>query len=153
MGSLCELTCFYDKAQIEKGGKKPVKQIYIPSWSTILGPSSTKTYGYWKLHYNVLDLEIGRNYFISRKIALRPHVGLRGVWIDLDYTANYASEWTFQTLPAATAISLAANTAFKATNDFEGIGVRSGGDLMWHFSDISASAQNSLQRFFTDALM
>lgn len=34
----------------------------------------------WKLHFNSGLWEIGRSFFISPKLILRPHVGLRGVW-------------------------------------------------------------------------
>jgi hypothetical protein len=127
-------TCFYDKATIRRGSRTSLVQTYTPSWSPILGPLVTRIHGAWNLHYNVLDLSVGRNYFISRKVALRPHVGLRGVWINLDYQAHYTSTLTALTSPSNDATS-ASSTAFKATNDFEGIGVRSGADLMWHFSN------------------
>ncbi|MES2345809.1 MAG: Lpg1974 family pore-forming outer membrane protein [Chlamydiota bacterium] len=128
-------TFFYDKAKIEKGTKNSFITNYIPSWSPILGPTSPRISGNWNLNYNTLDLEIGRNYFISSKIALRPHVGLRGVWIDIDYKAKYVGTWAVATLPTGVVQYAASKTMFKASNDFEGIGVRSGADLLWHFSD------------------
>jgi hypothetical protein len=34
----------------------------------------------WRLHFNVLDLELGRNFFISSKLLIRPHYGFKGTW-------------------------------------------------------------------------
>jgi hypothetical protein len=35
----------------------------------------------WKLNLNMVDLEMGREFFVSKWLTLRPHVGLRGAWI------------------------------------------------------------------------
>lgn len=34
----------------------------------------------WTLHFNALDLEIGRNFYISPRITLRPTFGIKGTW-------------------------------------------------------------------------
>ncbi len=35
----------------------------------------------WNLHYNVLDLQLGRNFYISKHLTLCPFASLRGAWI------------------------------------------------------------------------
>lgn len=34
----------------------------------------------WTLHFNTLDFEIGRNFYISPRITLRPNFGIKGTW-------------------------------------------------------------------------
>ncbi len=36
-----------------------------------------------------LDLELGRNYFVSRTLSFRPHFGLRATWLDLTQRTNF----------------------------------------------------------------
>lgn len=43
----------------------------------------------WKLQFNSLDLELGRQFYISEKLALRPHAGLKGAWIHQDLKITY----------------------------------------------------------------
>lgn len=128
-------TYFFDKAKVSEATGNFLQTNYIPTWSPILGPVSLFASGNWDLHFNAIDLEIGRNYFISRKIALRPHVGLRGAWIDLDYNADYRGVWSFFTPISSATQFVAENTSFKADSTFKGIGVRGGSDFLWHFTD------------------
>ena len=77
----------------------------------------------WDLSFNVLDLELGRNYFISRYLTLRPHFGLKGAWMDNDFRTT--------------------NVSFTNPNDFVrqtidqdywGVGLRTGLDTVWYFN-------------------
>lgn len=34
----------------------------------------------WKLHFNVLDLELGRDFWISKRLSLRPFTGMKFSW-------------------------------------------------------------------------
>ena len=43
----------------------------------------------WDLHYNVIDLEIGRNFFLSKLLATRLFFGLKGTWINQDWSTRY----------------------------------------------------------------
>lgn len=36
--------------------------------------------GKWFLNFNVLDLEMGRNFYVSPRLMLRPFFGLKGTW-------------------------------------------------------------------------
>jgi hypothetical protein len=127
-------TYFRDKAHMSASTKNP-RKFFVPTWSNILGASANSPQASWTLNVNLLDLEIGRNYFISRKIALHPHVGLRGAWINQSYHADYTGAWFFSNLPGPVVNVARANTSFKAENNFKGIGVCTGADLMWHFTD------------------
>lgn len=61
--------------------------IEIDDLDTELVSANTK----WKLHFNVADLALGRNFFVSPKLALRPHFGLKSSWQTQKYNVNYNS--------------------------------------------------------------
>jgi hypothetical protein len=44
--------------------------------------------GKWELNYNTLDLELGRPYYVGKKVIFRPQIGLRGGWIDQKFDVN-----------------------------------------------------------------
>ena len=49
-------------------------------WTT--GATLSKSVrGYWGLNLNQIDLDMGREFFVSKWLTLRPHVGLRTDWI------------------------------------------------------------------------
>lgn len=86
--------------------------------------------GSWKLSYNVIDWEIGRNYFISQNLKLRPFVGLKGAWNKQTYTVRYD-----QVNTATQTASQAFETAIMTqTQKYWGIGIRAGMDTAWHFT-------------------
>ncbi len=58
----------------------------------------------WNLHFNQLDLDLGREFFVSKWLTLRPHFGLRTDWIHQTWNtkasgaitqckANYKDGW------------------------------------------------------------
>ncbi|HEX2579837.1 MAG TPA: Lpg1974 family pore-forming outer membrane protein [Rhabdochlamydiaceae bacterium] len=44
-----------------------------------------------KLNFQVLDWELGRSFYVSNSISLRPHVGLKGAWIKLTEGQTYTA--------------------------------------------------------------
>ncbi|MEI8300386.1 MAG: Lpg1974 family pore-forming outer membrane protein [Chlamydiota bacterium] len=86
----------------------------------------------WKLHFNNIDLELGRNFFVSPKLTLRPHFGLKGTWQTQRFNVAYNQVGT-----AFTLVSQAnATEAYTATNvqHYWGLGVRTGVDTSWMFT-------------------
>ncbi|HSX04437.1 MAG TPA: Lpg1974 family pore-forming outer membrane protein [Rhabdochlamydiaceae bacterium] len=84
---------------------------------------------HWNLHYNVVDLELGRTLCPSDCFSFTPLIGVRGGWISQSFKVQYL-------LPAyyigpepfnlfAPAILM------KAGWDFSGYGLRAGFDLNW----------------------
>lgn len=43
----------------------------------------------YKFTYYNLDLDLGRNYFVSKDLSFRPHFGLKNSWIDLKQNTQY----------------------------------------------------------------
>lgn len=81
----------------------------------------------WKLHFNVIDLELGRNMFVSRYLKIRPHFGLKGAWYDADYSVRYLNTLTPPT-------SAADSMYMSQDQDYWGVGIRTGFNTAWHFS-------------------
>lgn len=103
---------------------RPLTALWAPS---ILGPLATTAKAEWNLSYNIADLDLGRNYFVSRKLALHPYLGLRGAFIYQHYRANYTGVYQTDTS------SFSNKTKMSADNDFTAGGIRAGADFLWHF--------------------
>jgi len=80
---------------------------------------------HWKLHYNVLDFEFSRPFFLSKALAVRPFFGPRGAWIDQKIQAHYDIFPFFGTLLSA---------LVKSKNDYHAGGLRLGTDLDFYFT-------------------
>ncbi|NGX38105.1 MAG: hypothetical protein K1000chlam2_01276 [Chlamydiae bacterium] len=89
----------------------------------------TEASGRWQLDFNVVDLELGRNFFISRYLKLHPHFGLKGTWQDQDYQVDalgVAQEFQVQ--------DNRATSENKHHLEYWGIGILAGLDTTWHFN-------------------
>lgn len=94
----------------------------------------TSASAHWKVKYNVLDLEFGRNYFISRAFSLRPFFGFREAWIKQHLDASYQNRahdpFTMgfpRFFPA-----MLSNVYLK--NEFTGFGLRAGSHFNYYFT-------------------
>ena len=48
-----------------------------------------KLHAHWDLHLNQLDLDLGREFFVSKWLTLRPHFGIRTDWIHQKFKVDY----------------------------------------------------------------
>ncbi|MBS0621311.1 MAG: hypothetical protein JSS61_07660 [Verrucomicrobia bacterium] len=100
-----------------------------PVWAPLLmGFVADSASAKWHMHFNTLDLTLGRNYFAGKTLAVKPTIGVRGAWIDQHYTAKYHGAHTDG------ASTFFHDNSFKAHNDFTGGGIRIGGDFTWYMS-------------------
>jgi hypothetical protein len=77
----------------------------------------------WDIHYSMFDWELGRFYYVSKNLAMRPHVGLKGGWINQDIHLHLKNENAF---------GLASfKSSDKFENDFWGIGPSFGVNTLW----------------------
>jgi hypothetical protein len=79
--------------------------------------------GRWRLLLNQLDLDLGREFFVSKWLTLRPHAGLRTDWIYQKIKAEYAKFSAL--LPASSEVEV------KYRDEWWGIGLESGLDTQW----------------------
>jgi len=79
----------------------------------------------WKQYFNVVDLELGRNFFISRYLTMRPHFGLK--W------ANIREHLS------TTGLGILNSDLIDYTQTYGqnmwGIGARAGLDTVWRFTE------------------
>ncbi len=81
----------------------------------------TECRAHWKLQLNQIDLEMGREFFVSKWLTLRPHFGLRTDWVHqkLDVHYNYFRGLSQQ------------NHKLDLRNHFWGLGLAAGLDTQW----------------------
>lgn len=80
---------------------------------------------HWRMRLNLLNLEVGGQFFPKKWLQIRPHMGFSSAWIDqhLDATLNGAMSGA---LPASSHIAM--------QNDFFGAGLRGGMNTAWGLS-------------------
>jgi hypothetical protein len=107
----------------------------VPNGVTIRGLTNASINGVtsarsnWDLHYNTVDLELGRNFFLSRFLAARLFFGPRGIWINQDWNTRYiSSQITFGNGP-----SLAGTVTTNQDQESWGVGIRMGFNGTWTF--------------------
>lgn len=70
--------------------------------------------------YNVLDINLGRNFFLRKTFSMHPFIGVRGAKID----ERTNTSWTG---------SVTSDFHYKSSNDVWGVGILGGTEARWHF--------------------
>lgn len=101
---------------------------------------------HWDIHYSMFDWELGRWYYVSKNLALRPHVGIKGGWIDQDIKLKYRNQAGVQGPVSAHQ---------KLENEFWGVGPSVGVNTMWVLGNAGKAMDHrfSLCGDFSGALM
>ena len=73
----------------------------------------------WKLTFNALDLEVGRNSQLGEYLKVRPFIGFKGSWQEQTFDADIVPTFTTH-----------------QEQDYWGFGIRTGLNTAWHFSDM-----------------
>lgn len=81
----------------------------------------------WQLDVNVLDLELGRSFFVAKHLSLRPFIAFQAAWIEQKLNVDYLDLTFLQNhlFPTAPTISS------RNRNDFSGYGLRAGINTKW----------------------
>lgn len=79
----------------------------------------------WRLHINVVDLELGRNFYVSPRLILRPFYGLKGAWNRQHMNVVFNNINNVMEQPVESMHNQLKNW---------GIGVRGGMDTSWHIT-------------------
>jgi len=84
----------------------------------------------WKQEFNVIDLELGRDFFLSRYLTMRPHMGFKTAWI------HETSQNTLTPVPGTedVAPNLLNVATLSNSEHMWGIGIRTGFDTGWHIT-------------------
>jgi len=122
---LAELTWLHSSAdnvtKLEGNGILPLWNISALSGFFSNNDTIREANTSWDLHYYHVNLELGRHFYISRFLTIRPFVGLKGAWIDQDYHVQYDIS-----IP-----DLASTFRMKNDQDYWGIGLRFGMNTTW----------------------
>ncbi|NGX45598.1 MAG: hypothetical protein K940chlam2_00754 [Chlamydiae bacterium] len=107
----------------------------IPLWSAWNNPPIPSTLyasdieTHWSMRLNLADVELGREFWISKYLTFRPHIGLRFATIDQNYKINHkGGSWATRTVTP----QLALNNEVNMSNDFCGVGARGGLNTVWN---------------------
>ena len=124
-------------------------------YPVFMNPDATSTFdvaaaisadAHLHLQLNVLDLEMGRQFYAGKWLSLRPHFGLRNAWVDQTYKVSY------DTLYNSTDEIVLDDYHTHMKNDYWGLGVRGGLDTQWGlgagFSIFGNAAVSVLYGFF-----
>lgn len=79
---------------------------------------------HWHLHMNIADLQVGREFFVSKWLTLRPSIGLRSAWIRQKFDVEYEFINTVNSL-------LGTEVEIEMKNKYWGLGLRTGLDTQW----------------------
>lgn len=112
-------------SQIDRAARGTLEPLWLPAAYTLSNnvyASSAKAR--WRLHYDTLDLELGRSYFISHALAMRPFIGLRGAFIHQSVRYQYTPQNFAFFNPFTT----------KGKNNYNALGLRAGVGLSWFMS-------------------
>lgn len=99
----------------------------------------------WSIHYSVVDAELGRNFFVSRHLSLRPHIGLKTGWINQHIKTHL--------LAASSSTNFPGPVDNQKKSDFWGIGPSGGINTRWYLATFGCDQHFSLFGDFSGALM
>lgn len=117
----------------------------LPLWSDYSPPTAgldttggtilhaTETDASWRVDLNIVDFELGREFWTSKYLTLRPFIGVRYASINQHYTINnYGGTWDFTSQ----------TNEIIMKNNFGGAGVRGGLNTVWNFGCCDPCAGN-----------
>ena len=81
----------------------------------------------YELAYDILDWDLGRSFFVSKGLAFRPVIGLKGGWIDQSFHTHWKNI-------VASGIVIPITSKEKLLNNFGGGGPKAGIGGKWIFA-------------------
>lgn len=116
-----------------------------PDGAGISGVAYQKASMDWTIRFNMFDWELGRAFWVSKALSLRPFVGLKGGWIH----QSIHSKWQNPNLSGAEFFKTGRE---NLKNNFWGIGPSAGLNTTWNFA-IRHNHSFSLFGDFSGAIM
>jgi hypothetical protein len=83
----------------------------------------------WKLYFNSLDLEFAKEFDLSEDAMIRPHVGLKGLWMDQHFEEAIVVNSVVTSI--SNVITSNYSQLFTESNKFSGVGARGGLDIQY----------------------
>jgi hypothetical protein len=128
-------TYLYSDAEKTVRANSSSQTIALPDWfGSIFGLNGIKANNKWSMNFGLVDLTFGREFFLTKRFAAHPFIGLRGAIINQTMHVRYSADYQLQQPNAGAAITVVGKTKFSAKNDMWGIGPRVGLDLNFYLS-------------------
>lgn len=115
----------------EDSKKAPLNGTLFPIWMNpdldlsptplVGGAGVTTAKANWEFELNMIDLELGREFFVSKWLTMRPHVGFRYARLDQKWHVNYRFMYDSRNY----------RDEVHNSNDFWGFGLRGGLNTQW----------------------
>lgn len=86
-------------------------------------------HNHWKMSFNVLDVELGRSFYISSKLTTRPFIGCKAAWLTQQNRINYELD-----LSVVNPTIFPSNVNITMKQDFVGFGLRGGMNTAWELA-------------------
>lgn len=119
-----------NKKTIRPGANTILQDSIIVVNGSFQNSNISSAQGKWSLnHFDVIDLELGRNFYISRYLMLRPFAGIKGSWQKQQFNATFNG---IGTAPSGNMAPLT-STSYNELK-YWGLGLRGGLDTSWHFT-------------------
>lgn len=111
------------RAHESKNETTELPEVLTPTYAAYTASTSFYNHarGTAHLHFNVLDFELGREFFVSKWLTLRPFIGGRGIWISRTFSTKYNTVTD----------SLSIEIEPKLQNRFRAGGARAGLNTQW----------------------
>lgn len=127
-------TYLYADAQKHVSANPDKKQQTIGQWvPSVFGEKGTKSVAFWRMNFYVFDFAIGREFFLTKRFAVHPFIGLRGFVIDQKLRNIFKGSFEVD-VTSTTDIDVPATGRFKAEQDIWGVGPRLGLDLNFYLN-------------------
>lgn len=134
-------THFHDHAHKDNDADASANddQILYPTFSSFGAATASTPFeqafvreseAHWKLRLDMIDFELGRNFYTGRWLSIRPFIGLRNAWIRQHMKIEYKGG----TLVLDDNTSLCLTDFVHMKNHFWGIGPRAGFNTQWNFA-------------------
>ena len=108
-------------------------QALLPAFiPLVLGSIANKATASWQLNAWIFDLNLGREYFLTRRLTIHPFIGLRGAMFNQAFRTTYNAN--FSQSNGRTTVNEEHTTGIRMHNDFAGAGPRAGLDSSFYLS-------------------
>lgn len=108
-------------------------QQIIGQWIPSIFGQGFKGVAHWQLNFYVADFAIGREFFLTKRFAVHPFIGLRGFDIEQKLINNFTGIFQEGSTTAPTTVSLKGN--IKSYQNIWGVGPRLGLDLNFYLTN------------------
>lgn len=78
---------------------------------------------HWKLFLNMGDLELSKEYFVGKRLSMRPFIGARTAWIDQEFNVEYKN--------VLFVLGQSLDDSVRMKSDYWGLGPRIGLGTQW----------------------